>query len=61
MYIPAECEVRLETEFTGVRGQDLTVVQSIPRDQSSIEHRLDKELSIKVGRCRIKRRAGNAL
>ena len=61
MYIPAECEVRLETEFTGVRRQDLAVVQCIPGNQSSVEHRLDEELSIEVGRCRIKRRAGDAL
>ena len=58
---PRERKVGLETEFTGVRREHLAVLEAITRDERTVEHGLDEELRVKVGRRRVERRTRDAL
>ena len=58
---PREREVGLEAELARVGRVHLAVVERVAGDERAVEHRLDEELGVEVGRRRIEGRAGNRL
>ena len=59
--VPSNSEVRLETELARVGGEDLPVVEAVPRSERAVEERLDEELGVEVRGRGVERSASNRL